>query len=246
VDRSDQPPVASFYAPGALTAGATLTLPEGAAHHARVRRLTEGEVVRLSNGAGMLATGQIERLGRGEFDVTLSAARHVPALPPLHVFVPVADRDRMLWLAEKAAELAVTVWQPVRFERSLSVQPRGEGSAFAERVRARMIAALEQSRGAWLPEVRAELPVPGAALESASLDRFVLDVDGVPLARHSPRPAAALVVGPEGGITAAELRIFLEHGWRAASLGENTLRFETAGITAIALFRAHVPHYQED
>lgn len=222
-----------------------MTLDEGAAHHARVRRLELDEPVHLTDGKGTIAAGRLARLAKSELDVTVDETRQVAPPPPLHLFVPVADRDRMLWLAEKAAELAVSVWQPVVFQRSRSVNPRGEGDAFAAKVRARMIAALEQSRGAWLPEIRRELPVAGAALAAPSLDRFVLDRDAAPLSRHSPRPDAAIALGPEGGMDNAELRTFLDHGWRAASLGTTTLRFETAAIAAVSLFRAHFAHEQE-
>lgn len=245
MEHDDRPAVATFYAPLSLAPGAVVTLGESAAHHARVRRLAEQESVRLTDGKGTIASGRIARLAKSELDVAVDETRHEPAPPPLHVFVPVADRDRMLWLAEKAAELAVSVWQPVLFLRSRSVTPRGEGDAFAARVRARMIGALEQSAGAWLPDVRHELPVPGAALAAPSLDRFVLDRDAAPLARHSPRADAAIALGPEGGMQAAELRAFLDHGWRAASLGSTILRFETAAIAAVSLFRAHFAHHQE-
>lgn len=241
----DRPAVATFYAPFALASGGVVSLDESAAHHARVRRLGVEEPVRVTNGKGTLACGRIVRVGKGELDVAIAETEHVTAPPPLHLFVPVADRDRMLWLAEKATELAVSVWQPVLFQRSRSVSPRGEGEAFAAKVRARMIGALEQSGGAWLPEIKHELPVPGAALADPSLDRFVLDRDAAPLARHSPRPDAAIALGPEGGMEVAELRIFLDHGWRAASLGSTILRFETAAIAAVSLFRAHFVHDQE-
>src|SRR5205085_10727821 len=84
--------------------------------------------------------------------------------PPaeVHLLVPIADRDRMLWLAEKSAELGLSSWRPIRYHRSGSVSPRGEGDAFAAKVHARMLAALEQSCGAWLPFVGAETSLEDA------------------------------------------------------------------------------------
>jgi 16S rRNA (uracil1498-N3)-methyltransferase len=46
---------------------------------------------------------------------------------------------------------------------------------------------------------------------------------------------AVLAIGPEGGWTSDELRMFSESGWAAASLGNNILRAETAAIVAVAL-----------
>jgi len=46
-------------------------------------------------------------------------------------------------------------------------------------------------------------------------------------------------VGPEGGFTPDEISLFVEAGWRQASLGPRTLRTETAGIVAVALASTH-------
>jgi 16S rRNA (uracil1498-N3)-methyltransferase len=46
------------------------------------------------------------------------------------------------------------------------------------------------------------------------------------------------LLGPEGGIEADELAFLEANGWRPARLASTTLRFETAGIAAIAVIRA--------
>jgi 16S rRNA (uracil1498-N3)-methyltransferase len=52
---------------------------------------------------------------------------------------------------------------------------------------------------------------------------------------HEP---LVIAFGPEGGLEAAERDAFSDAGWRAASLGPNVLRFETAGIAGLTLARA--------
>ena len=47
-----------------------------------------------------------------------------------------------------------------------------------------------------------------------------------------------LLFGPEGGFASAEIERLTEAGWQRASLGDTTLRFETAGIAAVAVCRA--------
>jgi 16S rRNA (uracil1498-N3)-methyltransferase len=144
----------------------------------------------------------------------------------------------MLWLAEKCAELGVTTWQPVVFSRSRSVVPRGEGEAFAAKVRARMVAALEQSAGAWLPEVRRELPLDKAVASVTALSRYVLDQSGGRIDTALGGGGAAIVVGPEGGIEGDEQVVLRASGWKPVSLAPTTLRFETAAIAAVAILRA--------
>jgi 16S rRNA (uracil1498-N3)-methyltransferase len=52
---------------------------------------------------------------------------------------------------------------------------------------------------------------------------------------HEP---VAIACGPEGGFEPSERAAFADAGWRAASLGPNVLRFETAGIAGLTLARA--------
>lgn len=235
MERDDRPPVATFFTEATFAARATVGLSDAASHHARVKRLKTGDRVRLTDGAGHIAFGAITSL-RGNCDVAIERVADVSRQPPIHLKVPIGDRDRMLWLAEKAAELGVETWQAVRFRRSMSVSPRGEGEPFAERVRGRMISALEQSGGGWLPRILPDvapqnLTAPGGCI--------LLDVDGdAILATVDGLKECALLFGPEGGLEADEREALIATGWRPARLAATTLRFETAGIAAVAVVRA--------
>jgi 16S rRNA (uracil1498-N3)-methyltransferase len=243
VDGGDRPAVATFFVAEAFAPGNTATLDESAAHHVRVKRLQPGDPVRLANGAGLLGSGTIAAVKRAEVLIDVLVVESVQQPAAIHLRLPVADRDRMLWLAEKATELGVASWQAVRFRRSLSVSPRGEGDAFHAKVLARMRSALEQSGGAWLPEMQPDVDVESLAVPS-NTSPIVLDVVGPPLMTaigEAPEQSSPiLLVGPEGGIEQSELASLTHRGWRTASLGSTTLRFETAGIAAIAVMRALV------
>ena len=229
--------LATFVADATPRVGQRASLGESAAHHARVRRLAVGDEVRLTDGAGVMAEGRIERLAKREMQVLVERVDSRPRPRAIELLVPVGDRDRMLWLAEKATELAVAVWQPVIYARSRSVTPRGEGENFRGKVRLRMEGALEQSGGTWLPEIRAEISA-GDAVRHPAQARIVLDAGGDPLLRATMVAPVAIAFGPEGGFETEELDAFLEAGWRAAAVGDSTLRFETAGMAAVAAVRA--------
>ena len=237
VERDDRPPVATFYTAASLVANASVELSEGAAHHARVKRLEIGDSIRLTDGKGTVALGRLSSMDKRRVAVDVEDVQTVVQPDAIHLRVPVGDRDRMLTLAEKATELGVASWQAVRFRRSMSVSPRGEGDAFGAKVEARMIAALEQSGGAWLPRRLADCDPHAIDLPSDST-RLLLDRDGVPLLGLASRGATVLLFGPEGGLEAAEYSALEAAGWKRARLTENTLRFETAGIAAIAVVRA--------
>ena len=240
MEHHDRAPVAAFFTEDPLEPGRPVSLGEGPAHHARVKRLATGDVIALTNGSGAVAAARLGRLHRESVDAVVDDVRMIPRPAPIHLCVPVSDRDRMLWLAEKATELGVASWQPVRFRRSTSVVPRGEGKTFAAKARARMIAALEQSRGAWLPEIRPEVNVDDLGRAEGHL-RVLLDAKGPPLLSVVPlgaRRDAVLLFGPEGGMEPSELELLGMTGWRTARLAPTVLRFETAGIAAIAVLRA--------
>lgn len=231
-------------------APSTVTLGEESAHHMRVRRLETGARVGLLDGAGIRGEGVLTQLAKRHATVSVERVEEVPPPAAVHLLVPVADRDRMLWLAEKATELQVASWRPVLYRRSRNVNPRGEGTTFQQKARARMLAALEQSRGAWLPMMYPDATVEAAiaahpagialVLEAASpgvLERIMETVQST-WERQQPMPPVTVAVGPEGGYEEAELAAFIAAGFKPVSIGQSILRFETAAVAGIAAVRA--------
>ena len=229
----------TLFHDGELREGTRADLSDDAAQHARVRRSAPGDPVQLVNGKGAVATGRITTLGKRGAGVDVESVNAVARPSALAVVVPVADRDRMLLAAEKCVELQVTEWHPVYFARSRSVSPRGEGERFREKLLARMRSALEQSGGAWLPQVMDEAEaadVWGRVMPAAR--RLLLQPGGQPIATNVTSGPMALAVGPEGGFEESEIAAAERCDWIPASLGSTTLRFETAVIAAAAVIRA--------
>jgi len=146
----------------------------------------------------------------------------------------------MLWLAEKVTELGITSWRPVVWRRSKSVSPRGEGPMFQAKVRGRMTSALIQSGGAWLPDLFPEASVERAVSAAPVGTRLLLARDGTPVHDASIREPVTIALGPEGGIDPTEQSIFVDAGFLPVRLGASTLRFETAGIAAVAIVVAQL------
>ena len=230
--------VTTFFAPETPVSGSPITLGAEVAHHARVRRLDTGAAVRLTDGVGTVGEGTIVRITKQSVIVDVTEVALVDPPEPVHLVVPVADRDRMLWLAEKATELGLTSWRPLLWRRSRSVSPRGEGSMFQAKVRARMVSALEQSGGAWLPASYPDATVERAIAAAPPGVRLLLDADGDPMLDAAIAGPVTIAIGPEGGVEPEERDLLVEAGWTPVSLGNTVLRFETAAVAALAITRA--------
>lgn len=238
MECTDRAPVATFFAADGLVVGGTVTLSGDAAHHIRVARVGIGECVALRDGAGRAALGTLVKVSRGAAVVDVAETSELPRMAPVHLLAPVADRDRMLWLAEKVTELGLTSWRPVLWRRSKSVSPRGEGPTFQAKVRARMTAALIQSGGGWLPDVFPESTIERAVAAAPLGTRLLLARDGEPIAGVPMRGPVTIALGPEGGMEAAERDALIGAAFLPVTLGETTLRFETAGVAAVAIASA--------
>jgi len=238
VERTDRAPVATFFAADTLTVGGTVRLSEEAAHHIRVARVGIGDCVALRDGAGKAALGTLVKLSKSSALVDITETSELARPAPIHLLAPVADRDRMLWLAEKATELGVTSWRPVVWRRSKSVSPRGEGPTFQAKVRARMTSALIQSGNGWLPDVFPDSTIERAVAAAPLGTRLLLSKDGEPIGGVPMRIPITIALGPEGGMEQPERDAFIGAAFLAVKLGDSTLRFETAGVAAVAIAAA--------
>ena len=239
VERSDQSVVTTFFSSDPFVPGGHVSLGDDAAQHARVIRIGPGERVGLRDGAGRAATGVIARMTKRSLTVDVDSAWEIPAPPPVHMLVPIADRDRMLLLAEKTTELGATSWRPVVWRRSKSVEGRGEGPTFVGRIRSRMISALTQSGGGWLPEIHPSAPVARAIAAAPEGSRVLLDAsssDSMMTVNLSFPLVIAL--GPEGGLADDERQQMIDGGFTPVRIAPAILRFETAGVAALAIARA--------
>ena len=228
-----------LVAPDTMVAQSTVPLDEEERHHLRVRRAAAGERVRLLDGVGSVGTGRLVKLG-GELGVEIGEVRSVPMPPGFMLIVGAGDKERFGWLAEKAAELGVTVLAPLKTERTRSVAAGiREGHVAALQRRARQ--AIKQSGAPWEPMVIAPVDVKFAGTQGEADYRWLADATGEPPPQLPPEVPLVVVVGPEGGLVPAEREVFLEAGFRRVRLAPDLLRFETAALAAAAVVASQRP-----
>lgn len=199
----------------------------------RVRVGQEFDVVAL----GVVRRGRVMKIGEARVDFELGEEIQTPASSNLTLLLAVFKFDRMEWAIEKCTELGVSRIIPLIARRT----DAHLGSAAAKRVeRWRRIAvqAAEQSRRVSPPEISEPIKFHDALAITGKL-RIVLSESEQEMRLRDLVPSASgdttLAIGPEGGWTEEELRLFQENGWTSATLGTTILRAETAAIAGIAL-----------
>jgi len=88
-----------------------------------------------------------------------------------------------------------------------------------------------------VPAIHGPLPLLDVVAQAAEPERLLLSPSGAPLLERlshwQPGQAVALLVGPEGGLSPAELSHAEAADFRPSSLGRTTLRTELAGVAAL-------------
>ena len=212
-------------------------------HAATVRRLRPGERADLTDGAGMIAecvvtagSGGNGRPG-GQLELGVLSRRHEPRPEPrICVVQAVPKGDRAEQAVETMTEVGVDVIVPWAAERCVAVWAGGRDQRALERWRATAREAAKQSRRAWLPEVTPLASTAAVTQRCGSAACAVTLDPGADTALGTlPVPSSGeivVIVGPEGGLSAAELTGFERAGAIAARLGPTVLRSSTAGATA--------------
>ena len=213
-----------------------------AAHLARVLRAQPGQIFDVV-ADGFLHRAEVTHVSDAEVVFALHEEHEAEAALPVHLLLAVFKFDPLEWGIEKATELGVGRVTPVlarRTEKHLAL-------ASAKRVeRWRRIAreASQQSRRTDVPEVDEPLTLALALAHVAEPTRLLLaeteeDRSLRAALEAAPRgQAIALAIGPEGGWTTEEMRLFHDHGWHSVTLGPRILRAETAAIAALAIAAA--------
>lgn len=216
-----------FRAPALPEAGGELTLEEASSHHLlRVVGIGKGEVVELFDGEGRRALATLERTAGGRA-VMVAEAASLPA-PRLErwLLVALVKHEAFDLILRMATELGATSIVPWLAARSVA---RGDRQDRWLRI---LEAATAQCGRADLPELRAPAPLSAAlAGLPEGLARRVYTPGGARL--PAPAGSAALLLGPEGGLTDLELASALDAGFEAESLGESVLRADTAAAVAL-------------
>lgn len=214
-------------------------------HAHKVLRLGLGDAVRVVDGSGVEFQCVIEEVSHLCLRVRILGSRPLAGESGVQVCLAVAllKGDRTELVLQKATELGVA--EVVLFECERAVVRTDGGGRHRERWERVVDAAVGQCGRADRPRVVGPVSFEEAAARVAESDVAVLLWEaeasrrlGEVLAEAGSPASVAVMVGPEGGFSAAEAERAASLGIRSVTLGRRILRAETAAIVAPAVILA--------
>lgn len=226
-----------------LAVGANVRLGRTGTEQLHFRKIREKEAFTILDNAGKYFRAKVTMLSdRDAEGHVYEEMAHSPESPlELTLVCAVLARQRMIFVAQKAAELGVHRIFPALTE--FSVQPDGLEHEKAHAWPGNAIRGARQCRRAIIPDVREPAPLAtffeDEAWKAADV-RYYLDdraEGGAPL---EGEPSSLVVaIGPEGGWSDAEREALQDAGALPLIFGGRVLRAETAVLAGLTLVQHH-------
>jgi len=231
-----------FVEPAQISEG-RVRFSRGQTHQiARVLRMRPGDALAVFDGTGAEHEAELIALDAGEATALLKGIRATAPEPALRLILlqGLPKSEKMELIVQKATELGIHRIVPLLCARSV---PKGSARIPRWRIIARE--AAEQSGRAVVPMI--DDPVSftaffaaqggpglrGIALWEDEEKRGLREALG--LVSHAGR--LHVLVGPEGGLAPDEVALAGDQGLVTASLGQRTLRTETATLVALSIIQ---------
>ena len=196
-----------------------------------VFRLKPGDKIALCDGQGRETIAEIKSFFKNGVELATSEIYNIP-LPEKQtvLYLSLLKKDNFELVIQKATECGATEIVPLITERTVKL------GLNIERARKIALEAAEQSGRGTVPEISEPVKFIDATVTASKGMNIFCDISGQPITEVLPKNRdVSLWIGPEGGWTEEELRVAEKHGFIPASLGQNTLRAETAAIVAVYL-----------
>lgn len=207
---------------------------EDSGHAVRVLRHVEGDEVTVVDGVGHYYRCAITAAHPKHCGLQIQSVeeeQHWPYRVELAI-APTKNLDRMEWWLEKATEMGLDRFTPLKCRFSERKELK------TDRMRRIAISAMKQSLKATLPELDEMTDIKAFVQEPFYGQKFIAHCDkDAPrqLLSHlvQPRTAVRVLIGPEGDFSAEEIALALANGYQPVSLGDQRLRTETAALAAV-------------
>ena len=189
-----------------------------------VLRLKTGDTVILCDGMGTESEAIIESLDKRSASLAIIDPHEVDREPKnkITLYASILRRENFEIVVQKATEIGISTIVPLLSERTVKT---GFNQIRLQKI---LQEASEQSGRTVLPTLAEPMTFADALASVDPKTTVLFDGSGTPF--KSKPTTANLFVGPEGGFSDREVALAKEAGYTIASLGELTLRAETAAI----------------
>lgn len=232
-----------FVARGQIN-GDTVTFSADDSYHiTRVMRLRPGDPVVVCDNEGMEFQVALTDVHPQQSVGQIVSRRTATSEPQIRVTLAQAllKGDKMDWVVQKGTELGVVQFLPFSSERSVVKLTDSKAVNRAERWQKIAKEAAEQARRGRMPNVFLPTDWEDVLHLIPTFDLAVIPYERessqslLQLWQQQPQVGNCLIIiGPEGGFEAAEIRQAKEAGAQPVHLGPRILRAETAAIAAVA------------
>ncbi|NCI78674.1 16S rRNA (uracil(1498)-N(3))-methyltransferase [Acinetobacter kanungonis] len=233
-----------FFIEAELAVDTQIELTETVFHHwCKVLRAQVGDQATLFNGQGGEYRVELTEVAKKSATVqvlTFNPANRTPAIRTLLGQV-MSKGDRMDYAIQKAVELGVSEIQLLTSERCEMRLKYDRDQKKLDHWQGIAIAACEQCGMNIVPKILAPLSLEKWLASELPTTKLVLapnkdETD--PLTQASQN--IALLIGPEGGLSEAEIQAANEVGFMNWCIGERVLRTETAPVVALSILNYNV------
>lgn len=232
-----------FYIETELDINQPIELTESVFHHwVRVLRAKEQEQAIFFNGKGGEYLVTLTEINKKNAFVSVDHFDPTDRTPPFQVLLGqvMSKGDRMDYAIQKATELGVSTIQLLTSERCEMRLKYERDQKKIEHWQSVAIAACEQCGMNRVPKILAPISLDKWLVSELPSSRLVLapnkDQENVLLNSSSE---IALLIGPEGGLSEAEIQQSNENGFLNWCIGERVLRTETAPVVALSILNYH-------
>ena len=227
--------VPRFYVQTELNLGQAINLPKDVSHHLlNVLRLKPRQTIIIYNGTGGEFYAELLKVSKKTATVSLIGYKDINRTATINVYLGlcVLKKDAMDRAIARCVELGVHTLTPLISEHcSVAHRIIQHRHSHWQQI---IVAATEQCGLNILPLLE---PVVSLTtwLNSAKADlKLIASPEGQGFPNRSRVRSVAMVIGPEGGFTAGELRLATAKRFSGLKLGERTLRAENAPAVALS------------
>jgi 16S rRNA (uracil1498-N3)-methyltransferase len=235
-----------FYCPQLTESSSCAIDAREAAHARRVLRFKAGEEAELFDGKGHRARARFTALTEKRAALNRSEIRTSPPPEPrLHLAQAVPHRHKIEQIAEQAEELGLEKLILLRSARTVFDFNKSSFGRLIQRLRTLALESAKQSRNDYLMEVEESWRSPQElAAGFPEYSRVFLTAPGASfepdpfrgLASRPDRPLLILI-GPEGGFSPEEEKLFLDAGALPLNLGDILLKCDTAAAASLSVVK---------